>query len=89
MRTWIVAVALLAAVGASAIALVGLKHESRQLFIRLEEAARQHDGIQVEWSRLQLELALVGETGRIEEQASSTLRMHEPERIGVLVKTDD
>lgn len=88
MRTWLLIVALLAAVSASAIALVGLRHESRQLFIRLEETARRHDEIQVEWSRLQLELALVGETGRIEEQAGSALDMRKPERVGVLVKAD-
>jgi cell division protein FtsL len=47
-----------------------------------------HDEHQVEWSRLQIELAWLGETGRIEEQAAERLGMKTPERVGVLVADD-
>jgi len=79
---------MLAALVASAVTLVGLKHQGRQLFIALERAGRQLDTHQVEWSRLQIELAWLGESGRIERQASERLDMVEPRRVGVLVARD-
>ena len=88
MRTWIVLIVLLAATVASAVALVGARHEARQLFIQLEEAAREHDAERVEWSRLQLELAFLGESSRIEAQARESLEMRQPRDIGLLVRGD-
>lgn len=88
MKSWMVVLALAVAVVASAVSLVALKHESRQLFIELERQGRVHDEHQVEWSRLQIELAWLGETGRIEEQAAERLGMKTPEHVGVLVADD-
>jgi cell division protein FtsL len=88
VKTWLAALVLLAATVGSAVALVALKHESRQLFIELERQGRVHDEHQVEWSRLQIELAWLGETGRIEEQAVDRLGMRAPARVGVLVADD-
>ncbi|MDT8450816.1 MAG: cell division protein FtsL [Wenzhouxiangellaceae bacterium] len=85
MKAWAVLLVLLVANLASALGLIALKHEGRQLFIELERVARQHDEYQVDWSRLQIELAWLGESGRIEQQAASRLDMHPPEVIGVLV----
>jgi len=89
MNRWIALLALLVAVVASAIAVVALKHQGRQHFIALEALNQQKDVYQVEWSRLQLELAWLGETGRIERQARQNLDMKPPQRIGVLVTGND
>lgn len=88
MKHWIVLLVLLAGVVASSVSLVALKHQGRQLFIELERQGRLHDEHQVEWSRLQIELAWLGETGRIQQQAAERLRMKTPERVGVLVAED-
>ncbi|NKI34334.1 cell division protein FtsL [Wenzhouxiangella sp. XN79A] len=88
MKTWIALIVLLAATVASAVALVGARHEARQLFIQLEAAAQQHDAERVEWSRLQLELAFLGESSRIEAQARESLGMRQPRDVGLLVRSD-
>lgn len=85
MKSWAGLLMLLVAVIASAIGLIALKHEGRQLFIALEQAGAQADRAQAEWSRLQIELAWLGETGRIEHEARQRLEMREPAEIGVLV----
>lgn len=89
MKSWLLFIGLLLAVVASAIALVALKHQGRQLFIELERALSEQDQHQVEWSRLQIELAWLGESGRIEQQAGDQLGMNAPDRIGVLVAEHD
>lgn len=88
MSRWMLLLGLLLLVVASGVALIGLKHEGRQLFIELERQARAQDEARVEWSRLQLELAWLGETGRIEKQALERLGMRPPEQIEVLVSDD-
>ncbi|MDT8438238.1 MAG: cell division protein FtsL [Wenzhouxiangellaceae bacterium] len=88
MSRWLLFGVLLVLVVASGVALVGLKHQGRLLFIELERQARTQDSAQVEWSRLQLELAWLGETGRIEQQAVQRLDMQPPQRVDVLVTGD-
>ncbi|MFO7764537.1 MAG: cell division protein FtsL [Wenzhouxiangellaceae bacterium] len=88
MKSWIVLLALLIAVVATAVSLIALKHQGRDLFIELEREGRFQDQHQVEWSRLQIELAWLGETGRIETQAQERLDMQSPARIRVLVAGD-
>ena len=88
MRAWALLVVLLVAVVASAVSLIALKHQGRQLFIELEREGRRHDQHQVEWSRLQIELAWLGETGRIEAQAVDRLQMKSPGQVRVMVAED-
>ncbi|MEM7054115.1 MAG: cell division protein FtsL [Pseudomonadota bacterium] len=88
MMRWLACVALLLGVIVTSIALVSMKHESRQLFISLEAATAEQDAHQMEWSRLQIELAWLGEAHRIEQQAAESLNMREPEQMGVLVRSD-
>lgn len=88
MKSWVVLLALLIAVVATAVSLIALKHQGRDLFIELEREGRFQDQHQVEWSRLQIELAWLGETGRIEAQAQERLDMQSPARIRVLVAGD-
>jgi len=89
MRAWATLLALLVAVVTSAIGLIALQHDGRQLFIALEQAGRETDRAQAEWSRLQIELAWLGETGRIERQARERLDMTSPDNVGVLVADHD
>ena len=88
MKSWILLIVLLVGVVVSAISLIALKHHGRQLFIELEREGRHHDQHQVEWSRLQIELAWLGETGRIEKQALERLQMKSPGQVRVLVAED-
>jgi cell division protein FtsL len=88
MKAWLVLLTLLSAVVASAIALIALKHQGRDLFIELEREGRLQDQHRVEWSRLQIELAWLGETGRIETLAQDRLEMQTPDRVRVLVADD-
>ena len=88
MIRWLLCILLLLSVIATSIVLVSLKHESRQLFIVLESATRDQDAHQMEWSRLQIELAWLGEAHRIEQQAAESLNMREPAQMGVLVRDD-
>lgn len=82
-------IVLLFALVASAVGLVALKHQSRQWFIELERQGHEFDQLQSEWSRLQIELAWMGETMRIENRARERLSMHSPESVGILVAEHD
>jgi cell division protein FtsL len=85
MIRWLLFALLLAGVLASAVSVVVLRHESRQLFAALQVAESERDQARVEWSRLQLEQAWLAETGRIERQAGEQLDMRRPDRVGILV----
>lgn len=88
MKQWFLVVVLLALVVTSAVAVVGAKHEARQLFIALERAGKDQDEHRVEWSRLQLELAFHGESRRIEQHARDEIGMRQPSQFGLLVRDD-
>ncbi|MDT8409481.1 MAG: cell division protein FtsL [Wenzhouxiangellaceae bacterium] len=88
MKHWIVLLVLLFSIVGTAVALVASKHQGRQMFIAIEQTNQLRDQYQVEWSRLQIELAWLSESGRIERQASENLQMESPSRVGVLVADD-
>lgn len=71
---------LCAAVIVSAVALVGLRHETRQLFSRSQELAERRDALNVEWGMLQLEQAAWATHGRVDEIAREQLNMRMPEK---------
>jgi len=85
MIRWLLLLALMTAVLASAVSVVMLRHESRQLFAALQEAEAERDESRVEWSRLQLEQAWLGEAGRVESQAREELGMKSPANVRILV----
>lgn len=85
MIRWLLLLVLTAAVLASAIGVVVLRHESRQLFVSLQEAEAERDAARVEWSRLQLEQAWLGDAGRVESQAREQLKMESPQDVRILV----
>lgn len=76
---------LAAAVLISAVWVIKTKHQSRQLFIELEALGREHDRLQVEWGRLQLEESTVGAHSRIETVARQRLGLELPESEQIVV----
>jgi len=69
---------LVAAVLASALAVVWVRHESRKLFVTLQGLERTRDARNVEWGQLQLEQSTWATHGRIESLARKRLGMELP-----------
>lgn len=64
---------------ASAIMLVYTKHQSRKLFVELQQLKYQVDDLNTEWGQLQLEQSAWSDHGRIESVARTRLSMAMPE----------
>ncbi len=86
MMRWIVFFVLLAALLASAVGVVVMRHEARLQFVALQQTEEARDRARVEWSRLQLEQAWLAESGRIERHAREALDMRRPEGVRILVE---
>lgn len=69
----------------SALALVYTKHESRKLFVELEELTRERDQLNIEWGQLQIEQSTFATHGRIEQVASDELALVKPAPDDVFV----
>ncbi|HEY5567015.1 MAG TPA: cell division protein FtsL [Gammaproteobacteria bacterium] len=69
---------LAASVVASGIWVVKAKHEARSLFAELQELEREHDRLQIDWGRLQLEQSTWATHPRIESLARERLALDEP-----------
>ena len=78
-------VVLIAAVLASAIAIVYSRQQHRQAYVELTRLERGRDELNIEFSRLQLEQATWAETNRIEQVASERLGMSFPASAELLV----
>ncbi|HRQ64295.1 MAG TPA: cell division protein FtsL [Xanthomonadaceae bacterium] len=76
---------LLAAVVASAVAVVYARHQSRALFIDLRALEHERDELNVEFGRLQLEQATWAETNRVEQIARSRLGMRPADPAATVV----
>ncbi|MDP1697231.1 MAG: cell division protein FtsL [Xanthomonadaceae bacterium] len=78
---------LVLAVMACALGVVYQRHHHRQLFIALSSFENQRDELNVEYGRLQLELATMTATDRVEQLAVSHLgmRLAQPEEQRVVV----
>ena len=68
-RVLITATVLFGLVLASAILLVYSKHQSRKVFVELQQLKHQVDSLNTEWSQLQLEQSAWSEHERIEKVA--------------------
>lgn len=73
---WAAVLAL--AVVASGVAVVYAKFLSRALFIELQQVRAERDQVDLEWGRLQLELATSGAMGRVMRIAGERLEMGPP-----------
>jgi cell division protein FtsL len=62
----------------SAMALVYTRHESRKLFIELEQLTTERDELNIEWGQLQIEQSTWATHARIERVATEELSLTRP-----------
>ena len=69
----------------SAIALVYTKHESRKLFVELEQLTHERDALNTEWGQLQIEQSTWAQHARIEQLATDELSLTRPNASEIFV----
>ena len=69
----------------SAIALVYTKHESRSLFVELEQLTKERDELNIEWGQLQIEQSTWATHARIEQVATDDLQLTRPKTAEIFV----
>lgn len=69
----------------SAMALVYTKHESRKLFVELEELTHERDNLNIEWGQLQIEQSTWAQHARIEQVAKDDLSLVRPATTEIFV----
>jgi cell division protein FtsL len=83
----VIVLLLLIAVIASALGVVYAREQNRRLFVDYTQLIKDHDDLNVEFSRLELEQATWAETNRIEQVARGQLGMLTPDAAStVLIK---
>ena len=84
--TRIVVLGLLSlAVLLSALGVVMARHESRKVFVEIEELQKTRDNLNEEWGKLQLEEGTWGTNVRVEELARTRLGMVMPSPDQIVV----
>jgi len=71
-------VSLLSILLLSALAVIGSKYQSRDLFIAIQTQKIKLDKYEVEWGQLQLELTTLTEENRVERVAKEQLKLKMP-----------
>jgi cell division protein FtsL len=69
----------------TALEVVVTRHESRRLFVDLQELEAERNALLKEWGQLQIEQATWATQTRIEDTARNQLQMMEPESGRVVV----
>ena len=69
----------------SGIAVVYTKHESRKLFVELEQLTHERDELNIEWGQLQIEQSTWAQHARIEQVAAEDLALVRPEATEIFV----
>ncbi len=69
----------------SAMAIVYTKHESRKLFVELEDLTHERDTLNIEWGQLQIEQSTWSTHARIERVASDELSLVRPDPTEIYV----
>ena len=69
----------------SAMALVYTKHESRKLFVELEQLSDERDELNIEWGQLQIEQSTWATHARIEQVATDDLKLTRPDATEIFV----
>ena len=69
----------------SAVALIYTKHESRKLFVELEELTAERDALNIEWGQLQIEQSTWATHARIEKVAREELSLMRPKSSEIYV----
>ncbi len=62
----------------SALAIVYTKHESRKLFVELEDLTAERDALNIEWGQLQIEQSTWATHARIERLAVEEMSLIRP-----------
>ena len=62
----------------SAVAVIYTKHESRKLFVSLEQLNADRDALNIEWGQLQIEQSTWATHARIEQVATDELSLSRP-----------
>ncbi|MEB2315996.1 MAG: cell division protein FtsL [Xanthomonadaceae bacterium] len=84
---WLVLSLLILVAVASAIGVVQSRQQHRDAFAQLSRLEQARDELNIEFDRLQLEIATLADAGRIGEQAKRRLGMHAPEQADTVVLT--
>ncbi len=63
----------------SALAVIYTKHESRKLFVGLEQLTTERDELNIEWGQLQIEQSTWATHARIEQVATDDLSLSRPD----------
>jgi cell division protein FtsL len=87
IRELVLAISLAVAVVGSGLLLIRAEHDARQLFVELEELNREHDRLQIDWGRLQIEQSTWATHSRIESLARDRLNLGAPGADQVIVVT--
>jgi cell division protein FtsL len=87
MRRYLVHVILGFAVMASALGVVYSKHESRRLFVSLQNLEGERDAMNIDWGRLQLEQSTWATHARIAASAEKKLGMKVPDMNDITIIT--
>lgn len=69
----------------SAIAMIYTKHESRKLFVELEQLTTERDELNIEWGQLQIEQSTWATHARIERVAAEELSLVRPKSTEIYV----
>ena len=69
----------------SAMALFYNKHESRKLFIELEQLTGERDELNIEWGQLQIEQSTWATHARIEKVATEELSLVRPNQTKIYI----
>ena len=69
----------------SAIAIIYTKHESRKLFVELEQLTTERDELNIEWGQLQIEQSTWATHARIERVAAEELSLVRPKSTEIYV----
>ncbi|MCH8264619.1 MAG: cell division protein FtsL [Proteobacteria bacterium] len=72
----------------SAVAVIYTKHESRKLFVSLEQLNAERDALNIEWGQLQIEQSTWATHARIEQVATDELSLSRPNarQLNVIVR---
>lgn len=81
----VLTIAFAAVCVASALAVIYTKHESRKLFVELEELTTDRDELNIEWGRLQIEQSTWATHARIEKVAVEDLQLARPKPNDIYV----
>jgi cell division protein FtsL len=69
----------------SALAIIYTKHESRKLFIELENLTTERDALNIEWGQLQIEQSTWATHARIERIAIEEMSLVRPQSEEIFV----